>query len=953
MPDSTTTPNSPLRHHPTPETLAQATGRALALLQRCAPEHSDRAIHKALEVFGRAMQADRAYVFQLPDELSLRNTHEWCAPSIAPMKDELQQVPHNVGNTFWKAFRESGALVLPEIELIPVGSELRQSLDHQGIKSLIATGLWADGDIIGFVGLDFVRSYREFSATEDSLLRALAASIGLLLRLERSEGTEYRLQAELQTERARISALVSALPELLVETDADGIIIGFNQSDPLVFALNPEEVVGQPPEAVLPAPTARIVRKAMKEADLYGWSQSFSYSLGPPGTEKRYSLTATRRQQIGNHQRPGYMFVIRDITESYRQDQQNRQLVRVAELSTNLIMLTDADKLVTWMNPAAVARTGTSTQDAAGRRPSELLNLADSDPAAITAINTDLAKGFSINREVRARSRHGTDFWLDLNMQPLRNPEGDVQGYMVVGVDITAHKLAEARALRDKATAMEASQEGLAIVTPDGRFSYLNKAMRGFFRLPADTKITDIYWHQAIPPRYADILNRILGELAVAGYWSGEFIIADQNGEDIIHDMSMSVQDDGSIFVIARDITTRRRAQAERAALRAQLQIAQSRQLMSQLAGGLAHDFANILSVISGSVDMLEDRLGTTETAALARIRAASAQGQALARNLMALGSPRQGRAPVVLQRVLRHAVELVRPGIASEIALTVEMPDQDIVVTADSTELMQVLINLMMNAAEAIGRCDQPSDQDQHCRIHLLLDKHLPPQAPPTPQIGRIMPGTDYAVIEISDTGPGIPEAHRDKIFKPYFSTKHDHGTGLGLAIVAHLLQAQHGALELADNPDGGAIIRVFWPLEEPARPALPTPQETLQPRPLEGRQILLVDDDDTILQALSGQLSDAGAEVASCTEPQDAIDALRDAPDAWDTVITDHDMGSMSGVQMAAELRKIRPDLQLILISGTPELQFANKSEKTLFDVYLSKPVSGMTLISSLLQP
>ncbi|MCC5992294.1 MAG: PAS domain-containing protein [Rhodobacteraceae bacterium] len=953
MSDSATTSDSQLRRHPTPETLAVAIGRAQALLQRCAPEHSDRAIHKALEVFGQAMQADRAYLFQMPDELSLRNTHEWCAPGIPAMKDELQQVPHNVGNTFWAAFRESGSLLLPEVELIPVGSELRQSLDQQGIKSLITTGLWADGDIIGFVGLDFVRSYREFSAAEDSLLRALAASIGLLLRLERSQGTEHRLQAELHTERARISALVSALPELLVETDADGTIIGFNQSDPLVFALNPDEVVGQPPEAVLPAPTARIVRKAMKEADQYGWSQSFSYSLGPPGTEKRYSLTATRRQQIGNHQRHGYMFVVRDITESYRQDQQNRQLVRVAELSTNLIMLTDADKQVIWMNPAAVARTGTSTQDAAGQRPSELLNCADSDPAAIAAIEADLAKGFSINRELRARSKHGTDFWLDLNMQPLRNPEGDVQGYMVVGVDITAHKLAEARALRDKAAAMEASQEGLAIMTADGQFSYLNKAMRGFFQLPADTPITDLRWQQAIPPRYADILNRILGELTVAGYWSGEFIIADNNGNDIIHEMSMSVQDDGSIFVIARDITARRLAQAERAALRAQLQIAQSRQLMSQLAGGLAHDFANILSVISGSVDMLEERLGTKGAAALARIRAASTQGQALARNLLALGAPRQERVPIALQGVFRHAVELIRPGIASEIALTVEMPEQDIIVSADNTELMQVLINLLMNAAEAIGRCDQPSDHDRRCEIRLRLGLHLPTHDPPTVQVGQIMPDTSYAMIEISDTGPGIPKQYRDKIFKPYFSTRHDHGTGLGLAIVAHLLQAHHGALELADTPGGGTTIRVFWPLQEPTRPAPPAPKRMIQPRPLNGRQILLVDDDDSILQTLSGYLADAGAEVASCTEPQDAIDALRDAPDAWDTVITDHDMSSMSGVEMAAELRRIRADLRLVLISGAPELQFANESDKTLFDVCLSKPVSGTTLIARLLQP
>lgn len=940
---------------PAPEALAAATADAVGLLQRCAVEQSDRAILKALEIIGQARQADRAYVFLMTDELSLRNTHEWCAKGINPAQSMLQQVPHNVADTFWKAFRKSGALALGDTTQIPVGSELRQSLDAQGIKSLIATPLWQDGDMMGFVGLDFVRHHQDFNATDESLLRAFAASVALSLRLEQSHSGQYRLQADLQTERARISALVSALPELLVETDADGIITGFHQSDPLIFALHPEEVVGQPPEGVLPAAAARIARKAMKEADHFGWSQSFSYSLPFPEHEKRFSMTVTRRQQGAARQRPGYLFLVRDITESYRQDQQNRQLVRVAELSTNLIMLTDAQLRITWVNPSCIARTGTTAQSAIGQKPSEILNLAQSDPNAVTEIHNQIVSGYSVNREIRARSKHGTDFWLDMNLQPLRNPEGDIQGYMIVGVDITAHKLAEARALRDRMTAMEASQEGLAILTAEGRFIYINNAMRSFLTLPDDAPLADLYWHQTIPPHYSTIMHSIMDELLAKGYWSGEFNVSDQSGQDSFHELSMSVQDDSSIFVIARDITARRRALAERAALHAQLQIAQSRQLMAQLAGGLAHDFANTLSVISGSVELLQSRLDADEAVLLGRIRAASEQAQALARSLMTLGSPRQSRTATSVQRVLRHTVDLLRPAIPDGITLSLDLPPADIVVQADSTEMMQVFINLLMNAADAIASMDTGSGLPAPAQITLGLKMRPAGQdSARTCMVGAVAPDLDYGVIEITDSGPGIPDADRDKIFKPYFSTKHDHGTGLGLTIVAHLLQAHQAALDCLDAPDGGTLMRIFWPLGtvNAEQGPVATPRDNGEPRPLEGRNILLVDDDDTVLQALSRHLSDSGAEVASCTDPKDAIDAVRDAPGAWDIVVTDHDMGAITGVELAQQIRLIRPDIKLFLISGTPELHFAKESVKLLFDSCLSKPVSGATLISHLVQ-
>lgn len=227
--------------------IARAFSDAQSLLHRCTAEHQQDTIMTALRKIGQAMEADRAYIFRIKGSVSVDNTHEWCADGIRPLKAELQDLPYEMGDPFWQAFRASKQAFMLDIRMIPVGSAFHELLEDHEIKSLLASSLWCDGDMIGFVGLDFVRDHKLFTDLECSLMQGFAASVGMVLNLAEQTSALQRTQSELRLERARIEAMVFSLPELLVETDSNGTIVSFNQGDPLVFALNPDEVIGRSP----------------------------------------------------------------------------------------------------------------------------------------------------------------------------------------------------------------------------------------------------------------------------------------------------------------------------------------------------------------------------------------------------------------------------------------------------------------------------------------------------------------------------------------------------------------------------------------------------------------------------------------------------------------------------------------------------------------------------------
>ncbi len=919
--------------------LVAAYAEAQVALQHAIGFDTAPDILSALASIGQATRADRAYLFRIREMVYVENTHEWCREGIMPMQAELQQIPFSVGDAFWSGFRRNGCFLLEDIEALAFGSDLRQVLRDQDIRSLIAAPLWRDGEMHGFIGLDYVRGKHHFSQTEIALLKGFAASLDLALHGHERELQRRRMQAEVQSAHDRIGAMVTALPELLIETDARGVVTGFHQSAPMTFALAPEEVIGQPLEAFLPAHVVGMCRKAMVEARQSGWSDMYDYTLQIDGVAKRFVLHVTSSGNARDGRQHGFLFVVRDITESFMQDTRIRQLGRVAELSTNLIMLTDADRNVTWMNPAAVSRTGIALEDAIGQLPSTVLRYSSDDGGVqLRAFCALLDQGQDIEQEVRAIDHRGLPYWLNLNVQPLRDPAGETRGFMVVGSDVTLHKLAEVRALRDRQSAMDASRDAIAIVQPDGQLTYLNPLFRQLLGIPLDVAAETLVWHDIRPESFTPELQTILPELYSAGHWAGEVTLLVPEGADRVFDVSMSVQDDGSFLAIAREVTDRKAAEMQQALLREKLQVAQSRQLVAQLAGGLAHDVANVLAVITQSLEMLKPVVAPPASESLNRIESAAEQARALVGNLSRLGQRSSSRNAIALDQSIRQATDLVRPSLGPEIALHLDLPAAPLEVMGEQTAVMQVMLNLMLNARDALAGTDGTGSAG-HIRVRLRRTRAADLAAPL--DLGVVIDGQPYGLVEIADSGKGIPPGIRRQMLEPYFTTKGAGGAGLGLSIVTDILQIHEGALRVLSTPGEDTVFQVFWPLlrssYEPAT------------EPLRDMQILLVDNDDTMLAGLSEALSQAGADPVSCIDPREALGAVRADPACWDAVVTDHDMGSMSGSKLATELHKLNPDLPIFMVTGANKLPCATNPAITMV---LRKPVSASVLVNVLLK-
>ncbi len=362
---------------------------------------------------------------------------------------------------------------------------------------------------------------------------------------------------------------------------------------------------------------------------------------------------------------------------------------------------------------------------------------------------------------------------------------------------------------------------------------------------------------------------------------------------------------------IARDISDRRREEAERARLREQLQQSQKMEAIGQLAGGIAHDFNNLLAAIIGYTDLLlsDDDLPQRSRSDLEQIlrsaeRAASLTGQILA------FSRRQPLRPTVvsLNAVIEEMEPLLRRTIGENIELVVRADPALGHVAADVHQFEQVILNLAVNARNAM-----PNSGTLTLRTaNVSLDGQHPPlhaDVPPGP----------YVVLTISDTGVGMDEATREHVFEPFFTTMEPgKGTGLGLATVYGIVAQSGGVITVESEPGKGTTFTICLPRVE--APAAEKEAETPQRRAQGGNEtILVVEDEEALRPVLVRVLSDLGYRVHSAGTVADALDVVARENGRPDLLVTDMVLpGRGQGTDLAMKLRESWPDLPVVFMSG-----------------------------------
>ncbi len=405
----------------------------------------------------------------------------------------------------------------------------------------------------------------------------------------------------------------------------------------------------------------------------------------------------------------------------------------------------------------------------------------------------------------------------------------------------------------------------------------------------------------------------------------------------------------GVSFDITDEMTARAQAQEEQAQLREDLQRAQQRDTVAQIAGGVAHDLNNLIAVVAGTTEMLalqakgqvwlQDGLG--------RIGRAVGMAHDLVAGLGGLVRPDQPREALDLCRLLRSGMDLLGQRRIMRHSVHLELPQYCPAVWANPTEVAQVIVNLAINACDA-GTQERPATVTL---ATLPAGATLPPRWPdvgvPPP------PGLQMALFTITDTGSGITDVVRAQMFRPNFTTKGKAGTGLGLLIVSTILQANRAALWVDSTPGLGTTMTVAWPAAAmagggaaPDGPDATAPSAATAPADLlRGLRVLVVDDLADVAEVLADMLESAGAVAVAVSDPNEAAQALTDAPGVWSALVTDLHMESMDGRTLARHAGTLTPPVPTVLVTARPDT--LGDAPTTEFAAVLSKPVTAARLV------
>ena len=362
------------------------------------------------------------------------------------------------------------------------------------------------------------------------------------------------------------------------------------------------------------------------------------------------------------------------------------------------------------------------------------------------------------------------------------------------------------------------------------------------------------------------------------------------------------------IFII-RDITKRKRAEEERKKLQAQLQQSQKMEAIGTLAGGIAHDFNNILGAILGYTEMArEDCIsGSVKSGDLDQVILAVRRARDLVKQILAFSRKTETRKiPLQPAVIVKESIKLLRSSIPTTIDIRQDIDSVTDLILADPTQIHQIILNLSTNAYHAM----EETGGTLLISLKNLRNGHRDPLS------GAHFKPEHFVQLSIRDTGAGIAPEIMERIFDPYFTTKETgKGTGMGLAIVHGIVKSCGGSISCKSEIGAGTVFELNFPaLSEQIAPAA----EEVQIIPVGTERILLVDDEETLVRMGKTLLERLGYTVTALTSSIKALTAFKNQPDSFDLVITDQTMPGMTGIDLAREILRMKPDLPIILCTG-----------------------------------
>jgi two-component system, cell cycle sensor histidine kinase and response regulator CckA len=599
-----------------------------------------------------------------------------------------------------------------------------------------------------------------------------------------------------------------------------------------------------------------------------------------------------------------------------------RELLQVTLASIgDAVLTTDAAGTITFLNPIAARLTGWPEDQAIGQPAQVVFHIINEQTRekAEDIVGRVLRErcAVSIANNTALLTRDGREVPIEDSAAPIQDSAGNVAGVVLVFHDVTEKRRAQ-EALEESEsrlrTLLESASQGIVAVDKNGHMVLVNvktEEMFGYTRgellgQPVEVILPDRYRkaHAGHLQHYfANPHTRVMG-LGLDLYGRSK------NGNEFPLEVTLSYTEHaGSRLAMAliTDITERKKAENR-------LWQAQKLESIGLLAGGVAHDFNNLLVGVIGNASLAQEMLplGHEVAGLLQGVLSTGEKLAHLTRQMLAYsGKGRFVVEPLSLSDVIPEMGELVQPLISKKIALHFHLEPNLHLVEADRDQIQQVFMNLVLNAAEAIG-----SDAGS-IRVNTGLRTVDEVYILSNPGAADLHPG-NYVSLEVRDTGCGMDEATKAKIFDPFFTTKFT-GRGLGLAAVSGIVRGHKGAITVSSAPGKGSCFTVLFPVAEGAMTVSPFAGRDTTLRG--AGTILVVDDEEVVRVTARKALERYGYKVLVADGGLAAIDVFKRHPGDIALVVLDLSMPGVGGEEVLPELRKFRPGVKIVVSSGYSE--------------------------------
>lgn len=631
-----------------------------------------------------------------------------------------------------------------------------------------------------------------------------------------------------------------------------------------------------------------------------------------------------------------------DVTERRRAEgaliESEARFRNMADHAPVVMRVTDAEGHSTYFNLPWFEFTGQTQAEAQGAGWLDAIHPDDRERVEAELREAGQQRK-AVRLEYRLRRADGVYRWVLDSAAARIDETGGFLGYVASVVDIDERREAELANAR-LAAIVQSSDDAIVSKGLDGTIMSWNEGAERIFGYDAAEMIgTSIL--RLIPPERHDEERRVIERVSRGeGIARIETERIRKGGARITIELSVSpVRDRSGTIVgaasIKRDVTERRRAEQ-------QLRQAAKMEAIGRVAGGLAHDFNNQLHALRGFADFVarDPNLGATAREDLHQVQRAGDRMASLTRQLLAF-SRRQVLTPetVDLDAAVSEMQPMLQRLIGSNIEMRVERAPETKWVQVDPAQLLQVVMNLAINARDAMpggGRLDMrtgirtlgPGDR-------ALMDEF------------ELSPGA-YAVLSVSDSGVGIEPSDLAQIFEPFFTTKGiGEGTGLGLPTVHGIVTQSHGAIEVRSTVGEGTTFMIYLPLSAPPQLQAPTLDRVSGTHSIAAR-VLVVDDEDLVREVAARSLEQAGFRVQRARHGREALQIVENAP-RFDLVVSDVVMPVMGGRELGQRLAGIDPDLPIIWMSGHPREALSDIVGTAEDGRYLQKPVAPDFLVKA----